>query len=37
MIKSAFVSDFKKSDFETKILHIIENAENRFFLRSDCF
>ena len=28
MILGAFVSDFEKSDFETKILYIIEKAEN---------
>ena len=27
-ILGAFVSDFEKSDFETKILYIIEKAEN---------
>ena len=26
--KSAFVSDFKKSDFETKILYIIKKVKN---------
>ena len=28
---SAFVSTFKKSDYENKIFYIIEKAENRFF------
>ena len=33
----AFVSDFEKIDFETKILYIIEKVENWFFSEATLF